>query len=332
LHLGLVLAGDWYTTPEMVRYAKIAEGKGFDSIWVAEHYYFRDAFSTLAAIAAETSRIKLGTGVINPYTRNPALIAMSAATVNELSGGRMILGIGTSLPLWIEQQMKIPMGKPLVSMRESVQIIRKTLTGDSVSYEGNVFKVRNIKLGFGTEFRKIPVYVAAVGPRMLQLGGELGDGVLLTAGNSISYVKQAVNNIKEGATRSGRDFSKIDVASLILSSVGDFFPEEEETAIKEAVATLLSRPGRAELMLGRDAPDIDKARCMREAVMKGDLRTAVRYVTDEMIDAVAIVGPVEECLAKLKHYVSSTGVTLPIVSPLKPTAFRTIEAFASLLG
>jgi 5,10-methylenetetrahydromethanopterin reductase len=300
----------------MIECAKKAEEKGYESVWVAEHYLFRDAFSTLGAIASATRRIKLATGVVNPCTRHPALIAMSIATVDEFSGGRAILGIGTGVSSWIEEQMAMKMEKPISVIREAVHIMRKLLSGENVIYDGRVFTLKNTKLGFKTSQASVPIYVAAVGPKMLQLAGEVADGVILTAGCSLKYMTTAIENIKIGAERAGRNLSQIDIVAFLICSVSED-PSVAKDATRELVAFLLTRPGRAEIMLENEILDEKVLNLVRQQVQKGDLKLAGTYLTEAMIDAVTVAGTRQECKKKIQEF-RRAHVTLPVINLTKP--------------
>lgn len=295
---------------EWFKYAELAEERGYESIWVAEHYYFRDAFSPIAAFALRTNKIRLATSVINPYTRNPALIAMTIATVDELSNGRAILGIGAGMFYHIEEEMGIKMEKPLTAIKECVKIIRELLAGRTVTYQGEIFNARRVKLGFKPVREYVPIYIGAVGPRMLQLAGEIGDGVLLTLGSSPEYTRYAVESVKRSAKRAGRDPAKVDVASVLLLSVSED-SEAAKQATREIVAFYLSIPGRGEMMLSRNILETDQLSLLREAWQRCNMRDVLNYVSDDMIESITVSGTPIECRKKLREY-KSAGVNLPI--------------------
>jgi len=309
--LGITFWPDIFPVRDMVNYAIKAEEKGFESVWIPEHYLFRDAFSTLGAIGLATKRIRLATGVVNLYTRHPALIAMSIATVDELSGGRAILGIGTGVSSWIEEQMMIKIHRPVLMMKEAIQIIRKLLKGENVTYNGQVFTVKNMKLGFKVPQAEIPIYIAAVGSKMLQLAGEIADGVILTAGSSLKYVSAAIENIKIGAQRAGKDLSKIDVVAFLICSISED-AEAAKNAVRELVAFLLTRPGRAELMLEKEDIDEKALSLMKLELKRGDLKQASTYVTEDMINSITVSGTLKECKQKIQEY-RRLHVTLPVI-------------------
>jgi len=321
--LGITFWPDVFSTKDMVKYARKAEKKGYESVWVAEHYLFRDAFSTLGAIALATKRIRLATGVVNPYTRHPALIAMSIATIDELSDGRAMLGIGTGVSSWIEEQMAIKMDRPVSMMKEAIQIIRKLLTGEKVTYNGRVFTIKNVTLGFKASQASIPIYMAAVGPKMLQLAGKIADGVILTAGSSLKYMTTAIENIEIGAQKAGRDLSQIDVAAFLICSVSEDL-RAAKNATRELVAILLTRPGRAELMLEKEDLDENALGRIKRELQKGNLKQASTYVTEAMIDSITVSGTPQECRQKIQSY-RRAHVTLPIITSVNPNSSAPLD-------
>jgi len=314
--LGVSFLPDVFSANDLIKYSREAEKRGYDSIWIAEHYLFRDAFAALGAIALATSWIRLATGVVNPYTRHPALIAMSVATIDELSNGRALLGIGSGVSFWIEEQMGMKMEKPISATKESIQIIRRLLAGEDVSYRGQTFTLRNMKLGFKTHQRDIPIYMAAVGRSALQLAGEIADGVILTAGCSPKYVADAVQNIKIGAEKANRERSQIAIAAFLISAVS----EESKAAknmTREVVASLLTRPGRARLMLNPEDLDRKALALIKQEAKRGNLKAAGAHVTVPMIESMSVAGTRQECRRKIEEYVRA-GATLPVVMLISP--------------
>lgn len=163
------------TLEKMIEIGREAEMRNFESIWVAEDYYYRDAISRLTVLALNTKTVRLATGVINPESRSPPLIAMTIGTLDGISHGRMVLGLGASLRLWLYEKHR-PQLKHLEVMRESVHVIRQLIAGEKVNFSGKILDYQNLSLGFNSERSKIPIYIAAMGPKMVQLAGEIGRG------------------------------------------------------------------------------------------------------------------------------------------------------------
>lgn len=297
---------------DAVKYVKLAEKRRFESVWIPEDYYYRDAISRMTGFASVTKKIKLATGIINPHSRSPPLIAMTLATIDEFSNKRVILGLGSALRLWLYEPYRGAI-KHLVAIKECVDIFRGLISGKMVSYNGQIFQIQNIRLGFKPVRNYIPVYLGVMGPRMLRLAGEMADGVLLTAGTTPEYVKFAVKNIKIGAERVDRDFKEIDIACLIMLSVAED-PEEVKEVAKHTVAYLIALPQFNPILRASGLQDNDAIIPIREAGRKGDIQRAAQYVNDELIEALTISGVPKECKPKLKKF-TSAGVNLPVILP-----------------
>ena len=218
---------------DMVRYSQLAEGHGFESVWVAESRLARDAVVPITAIATDTSKIKVGAGVINTWTRNAALVAQTFATIEELSDGRVMLGLGA---WWdpLAKKVGIVRTRPLQCMREYVQVIRSLFKAEEVTFQGEFVKMDGVKLdtlhGTGAVPRNVPIYVGGTGFQMLELAGEIADGVLLNYLVSPKYNEKAWESIRRGAQKAGRDPSKIDSPQLVACSMD----EDADKALKLA--------------------------------------------------------------------------------------------------
>jgi 5,10-methylenetetrahydromethanopterin reductase len=314
--LGVSFWPEVFSANDVIKYSVEAEKKGYDSVWIAEHYLFRDAFATLGGVASATSRIRLATGVVNPYTRHPAFLAMSIATIDELSNGRAILGIGSGVSLWIEEQMAMNMERPVSVVKESIRVIRRLLSGETVSHKGRTFTLRNMKLGFKTYQDSVPIYMAAVGPKTLQLAGEIADGVILTAGCSPKYVVDAVENIKIGAEKANKRLSQMDIVAFLISAVSED-PKAAKDMTRELIASLLTRPGRAKLMLNPEDLDEKALDLIMQDARRGNLNAAGAHVTAPMIESMSVAGAPQECRKKIEEYVRK-GATLPVVMLISP--------------
>ncbi|WP_455368174.1 LLM class flavin-dependent oxidoreductase [[Eubacterium] cellulosolvens] len=291
----------------------LADQKNFDSVWKTEDYYYRDGISLLSALAIKSQNIRIGTCVINPYTRNIALIAISAATIDEVSNGRFILGLGSSTKVWIEDQMGIKAGKPIATLRESVEAIREILKGELLTYEGKEVKLRNVQLGFQPYRRNIPVYLAAVGPKMLQLVGEIADGVILTGASSTCYIKEfALKNLEIGAKKRGRTLQDIEVCCNILFSLSKDSKKAKEST-RFNVGLYLSPPEYGDLMMRESGLDPEILTPIRQCINEGEQDRIKKYVTDEMIDTFTISGNKGECENRFAEY-KKAGLDLPIMT------------------
>ncbi len=286
--------------------AKLADEKGVESVWINESAA-RNATSLLAAAAITTQKIRLATGISSIYLRSPTLTAMTMGTIDELSGGRTIIGLGVSSPPMAKIH-NMTFEKPFTRMKEYIEILKKAFTGEAFTYEGRIFNLRNWKLGFKPPREHIPIYIAAHNPQMLQLAGEHADGVLL---NIISpeEAKRAVENLHIGIKRSGRSPEDVDVASYITTCISDNEEEAKEVA-RRALATSASS-AFVNRRLSR-SPFAEEAAAIKKATDAGDRQAAVNSVTDRMIEGLSITGSPRELKGKVERYVTA-GVELPIL-------------------
>ena len=289
---------------------RMAEEAGFESVWIPEAWG-RDAFLALATIAHATQRIKLATGIINAYSRSPAAIAMAAATLEELSNGRAILGIGSSGAAVVERWHGLHFQRPLTRLRESITIVRQILSGGQVNFQGKVFQVSNFRLAVQAPVRTIPIYLAALGPKMLRLAGEIADGVLLYLQPS-SKIREAIAEIQSGAEQAKRPAGSVDVAAFLPTFVSEE-PEQAKQIVARVIAYYVGGMGvyyhRKVSEIGFKA-EADK---IQSAWLRGDRVAATREVSRALVDSVAIAGTPAECRSRLEEF-RKAGVSLPILS------------------
>ena len=321
---GIWFAGE-LPVSRQVELAVLAEGEGVDSVWTAEGYYARDAWTPLAAIAAATTRVLLGTGVVNPFTRHPALLAMSFATLDELSNGRVLAGIGSGERTNVRDELGFGFQSPLSAVRETVEIVTGMFRGETVNVEGRMLTARNVRLWFKPPRSDLPLYVAAVGPKMCRLAGELGDGVYYPQ-CSPTYVREANEHVSEGAREAGRDPEAVDRAAMIIGSVAEDSAAARE-ATKGLLAVLLAVP-EGDHILETNGLDPAGAQAIRGAFASEGIRGAVQQVTSEMVDVLTLSGTANEVLEGLEGLVEA-GVTHPVLSAIGPQADQTIRAVAA---
>lgn len=289
-----------------------AESKAFTGAWALQYHYFRDPFAVLAAIASATSTISLGTAITNVSEKHPLAVGMSAATIHELSKGRMILGLGTGTPQRIKTEMGLSYEKPHLIMEEAVALIRSFLSGEQVSWNGQFFHVNGATLGWEPSTSKIPIYLAAMGPKSLGLASKVADGVVLNYGTTPSYVSHAVSEIK----RHRKDFSGFDITSLIW-----VVPDETERSLiaaKRTLAAFLSNPGFGENVLPftEEAPNqlelIRRFHYLPEG--RVDIQSAAQLISDQLLRSVMIIGE-SNSESRLRDYMRA-GIQHPILVPL----------------
>jgi 5,10-methylenetetrahydromethanopterin reductase len=300
---------------DVVASVRQAEALGAEVAFIAEDVNCRDAFQLGALCARETERIRLSTGVVNPYTRNPTSLAMALATLDEVSGGRAQLGIGTSSPSLISTQMGIEGGKPTVVMREATAIVRGLLAGEEVTVAGERFVYASAKLEVIAVQARIPIFFAAMGPQMLRLAGAVADGVLLNVGASIEYVQWAVDQIRSGARAAGRDASEVTIAAWLTVYVTDDYDASLSQA-RTWLATMLSVPRQGELLLEKTGLDTSILPAIRAFVNAyphgGDRETAGQLVTPEVAERLTLIGTEAQVRERLAQY-RAAGVQLPVM-------------------
>ncbi|MFH0848807.1 MAG: LLM class flavin-dependent oxidoreductase [archaeon] len=292
-----------------VELAKEAEDLGYDCLWIADQNLYRDVHVTTALCALETTRIRLGIGVTNPLTRHPAIMTAALATSDELSGSRMImgLGIGSSLnllhPLGIKRQRTGP------CLRESFQVMKMFLSGDPVHFKGEFFDINHKGLGFPT--RDIPILIASRSPRTLALAGEIADGVIVSSFASPKAMEYAMSEVKRGF-RKRKEKTEFQIVLWTRLSMND----DQKSAIEALRPHLPYRiwddnPTTLE-GLGYD-PRVTQQ--IKDLYSKGETRLAEKLVTKEMLDDFGIAGPLKVCRDKIKS-LRSMGVTHIAVSPV----------------
>ena len=304
---------------ELIECVRAADACGYDSFWMPEAWE-REAFTILTELAARTERIHLGTGIINVFSRSPSLIAMSAATLDEVSGGRFRLGLGTSGARVVEDFHGVKFNKPLTRLKETIQIIRLLLGGERVDFTGKCFELRRFKLGFKPLRSELPIYLAALTPKSLHLVGEVADGWLPTHWPR-ARLEDGVAEILKGAEDAGRDATRIEVAPFVNVVVSDDVARARNQARLPLAYYVGGMGDYYHASLGRMgfSTEVDR---IRELWQAGRRKDAMAAITNEMVDSIAICGSLEHCRARLdKMY--ALGATLPLI-PI-PTEGNTSE-------
>jgi len=286
-----------------------AEKNGFEAVWVPEGGG-RDSLTSLATIAMKTDAVKLGTGILPIFARTPTNTAMSAAGMAAVSDGRFLLGLGVGHAPTVESRDGIPFKQPMTRMRETIQIIKALLSGGEVNFTGKQFKITGASMGAATPKTKVPIYIAALGPQMLEMVGELADGVLMNW-TAVDYLGEAIGHIKRGAEKAGRDPNEIDIVGYVRVAVGDNLTESRDS-LRRQVARYASNPFYRNFFA---QTGFDKEMSAAAAALAdGNLDKAADSITEEMQDQVAIVGTVEECRAALEKR-RAAGLQLPVIAP-----------------
>jgi 5,10-methylenetetrahydromethanopterin reductase len=310
---GIVLYHGIESGAELREYGRIAEDNGFDSLWITERYFHEETFSMLGFLAAATQRIKLGVGVVNPYTRNPALLAMASATLDRVSGGRFLLGLGRSEKPVIQEKMGIAYGNSRSALIETVSHLRKLFAGERVTAPDGRFKLGGVRLATTPLQPKLPIYLAGIGTKGLRLVGEIADGVVLNAYVPPAYVRYAIEEIRSAATAAGRDPNAIDVACMLVIRLTDD-PDSIRPALKQRIARLLDEPHVGEILLEKGGFDSSILKPLREIIKNDGEKAAAHLITDAMVDAFYIVGSAMQCKERIAEY-RQAGVATPLLLP-----------------
>lgn len=301
---------------QVMEKVKIADRLGYDSIWLGESWGY-ELFTSMADLVRVTNRIKIGAGIANIYSRTPALIASTVATLDERSGGRIILGLGPSGANVVEHWHGVPFQKPVRRTREYVEIIRTILRGEKLVYHGEMFNLeRGFKLRFAPPRPDLPIYIAAMGPKNVVQSGEIADGVLPVywPSNKWGELRQQLD---EGAALAGRPPHSAVIAPYLTCAILDEdMDEERRAAIRFAAASPLAYYiGKMGVyyaqMLTRNGLGADV-----QAVQKGweqGMKTAIDAVSPELLEATTLMGTPTEIVAKLDQWVAA-GVDEPLVS------------------
>ena len=311
--LGLVLYHGIGSGPELKQDGQIAEDAGYESLWVTERYFHEEIFSLLGYLGAATEKIKLGVGVTNPYTRNPALLAMATATLDRITGGRFLLGLGRSERSVIQDKMGMPYGNSQAAMNAAVSLVKRLLSGERVTDTEGPFTLRKACLATKPIQQNLPIYLAAIGEKGLRLAGAIADGILLNAYVPPSYVKYAVEEIRSAAQEAGRNPQSIDIACMLVIRLTDD-PHSMMPTLKKRIVRLLDEAFVGEILLKKGGFDPSILGPLRESYAKDEGKEAVGLITDEMVESFYLVGSAEKCKEGIAEY-RQAGVDLPLLLP-----------------
>jgi 5,10-methylenetetrahydromethanopterin reductase len=310
-------------------YVKYAEKRGFEAVWQAESRLVRDAIVPMAAYAAVTERIKIGSGVINNWTRNIGLLAATFLTLDDLAPGRIICGIGA---WWdpLAKNVGIDRRKPLTAMRETVLTLRRLLHMERVTFHGEFVNVDGIELDVvhgRTEPRDVPILIGATGDQMMEMTGEIADGVVLNYCVPPAYNDKALELLDRGAKKAGRRFEDLDRPQLVVCSV-DMDHDKAIDTTRELLTQYLAQQ-----------PHIAKASGVSSDVVAGiqsilgwpatheQIRNAKHLVPEDLILRITASGTPSEARAKVEEY-KKNGCTCPILYPVGGDVKLLIDTFA----
>jgi len=312
-------------------YARYAEEKGFEAVWQAESRLVRDAIVPMAAYAAVTERIKVGSGVINNWTRNIGLLAATFLTLDDLAPNRIICGIGA---WWdpLARNVGIERCKPLKAMRETVEVLRRLLAMERVTFHGEFHHVDGIELDVvhgRREPRNVPIYIGATGPKMMELTGEIADGAVLNYCVPPSYNDQALERLEAGARRAGRSLDALDRPQLVVCSV-----DRDEQAALETSRELLTQYLAQQPHIAK-ASEVDPVIVEEIQSILGwpatheQIQQAKHLVPDELVTRITASGTPEQARAKVQEYIDH-GATCPILYPVGGDVELLIDTFSPM--
>jgi alkanesulfonate monooxygenase SsuD/methylene tetrahydromethanopterin reductase-like flavin-dependent oxidoreductase (luciferase family) len=288
------------TAVHAAAWARAAERAGLGSVWIIEDYFHPGAFALAGAAGAVTERIAIGLGVVNPYTRHPALLAMETAALAGIAPGRVVLGLGSSNRRWIEEQMAIPFKMPLNAVRECVEIVRRLLAGERLTFRGESFALEGVALE-ATPAQAVPIFLGVKGPKALAMAAEIADGVHCAVLASSAHVRRVRQ------TSGGRGA----VISYVVMAV-----DADSGRARQAVRPVLAR--YLGLLHGQSILEdagLGPARTQpfKDALLRG--ASAASLVTDEMVEALAVAGTPDECRRGLRRFAEAGLDTAVAVIP-----------------
>lgn len=323
---------DAHELREGMKIAQYAEKHGFEAVWQAESRLVRDAIVPMAAFAAVTERIKVGSGVINNWTRNIGLLAATFLTLDDLAPDRIICGIGA---WWdpLAANVGIERRKPLQAMRETIEVMRRLLNMENVTYEGEFHKVKGIELDVvhgRREPRHVPIMIGATGLKMMEMTGEIADGAVLNYCVPPEYNHEALSALKTGAERAGRTLADIDRPQLMICSVHTDKAKAMDGARWMLTQYLAQQPHIAKASGVSDDVVKKIQSILGWPATKEQIKAAMPLVPDELVQRITASGTPEEVKTKVREYVAN-GCTCPILYPLGDP-YLMIEVFSDGYG
>jgi 5,10-methylenetetrahydromethanopterin reductase len=320
---------DAHDMHEGIGIVRRAEAAGFDAVWQADSRLVRDAVVPMAAFAAATERIKVGSGVIDIWTRNAARLASTFSTLDDLAPGRIICGLGA---WWdpLATKVGISRGRPLTAMREVVTAVRGLLANETVSLNGVHVRLDGVELDYVYQPRRpkdVPIYIGATGMQMMELTGEIADGVVFNYLVDPAYNAQAMEALSRGAAKSGRSIDDLDRPQLIVCSMATDRQEALDAARLMVTQYLGQQP---HIMKASGVPQelLDEiGAVLTWPASHEQVLTASRLVPDDVVQRCTASGSPDEVRAKVDEYVAS-GATCPILYPLGPDVDLMIDTFA----
>ncbi len=291
----LLLLGQ-YEPRQLIRLAHLADESNYDVLWYADERFFREVYSGLTLAAVNTNKIQLGTCVTDPYSRHPALTAMAIATLDEVSNGRAVLGVGAGVSGFGPLAMK--RDKPVVALREMGELVRTLLSGNEVDYHGQLTHFDHGQLDFKPVRSRVPVYIASNGELGLSLAGQIADGAIMQGAVASRTIDWMIANIKRGANKAGRALTAVDIVSRVNLCIA-----QDGRAAKDAMRSSLARSLVATQpefptfkVAGLEVTSEMRERCKNIGYTYDPEKLApvAQLIPDEYVDALTLAGNVEQ--------------------------------------
>ncbi|MCK5645270.1 MAG: LLM class flavin-dependent oxidoreductase [Anaerolineales bacterium] len=314
-----------------LEYVKYAEEKGFEAVWQAESRLVRDAIVPMAAYAAVTEKLKVGSGVINNWTRNIGLLASTFLTLDDIAPDRIICGIGA---WWdpLAKNVGIDRRKPLKAMRETVEVLRRLLNMERVTFHGEFHQVEGIELDVvhgRREPRHVPIYIGATGPKMMELTGEIADGVVLNYCVPPEYNDQALEKLEVGTKRAGRTLDSLDRPQLVVCSVDHDRQAAFDTS-RELLTQYLAQQPHIAKASGVSQEIVDEIQSILGwPATHEEIKQAKHLVSDDLVERITASGTPDDARAKVREYIDH-GTTCPILYPVGGDIKLLIDTFSPL--
>jgi 5,10-methylenetetrahydromethanopterin reductase len=320
---------DAHSLQDAIKYVQYAEARGFEAVWQAESRLVRDAIVPMAAFAATTTRIKIGSGVINNWTRNAGVIAATFLTLDDLAPDRIICGIGA---WWdpLAQKVGINRTKPLLAMREVVSTVRDLLARKRVTFHGEFVNLDDVELDVvhgRKEARNVPIYIGATGPKMMALTGEIADGAVLNYLVSPQYNEGALAQLEEGAKQAGKKLDDIDRPQLVVCSVDHDRKKALDNARKLVTQYLGQQPHIMKASGVKQELLDEIGQVLTWPATEEQIEEAMHLVPDDVVQMITASGTPKEVRAKVREYIQN-GATCPILYPLGDDVRLMIDAFS----
>ena len=314
-----------------LEYVKYAEEKGFEAVWQAESRLVRDAIVPMAAYAVVTEKLKVGSGVINNWTRNIGLLASTFLTLDDIAPDRIICGIGA---WWdpLAKNVGIDRRKPLKAMRETVEVLRRLLNMERVTFHGEFHQVEGIELDVvhgRREPRHVPIYIGATGPKMMELTGEIADGVVLNYCVPPEYNDQALEKLEVGTKRAGRTLDSLDRPQLVVCSVDHDRQAAFDTS-RELLTQYLAQQPHIAKASGVSQEIVDEIQSILGwPATHEEIKQAKHLVSDDLVERITASGTPDDARAKVREYIDH-GTTCPILYPVGGDIKLLIDTFSPL--